>query len=47
VPWKNTDGRWAKTYVFSDGGRTVHSVADGNFEPWERQHILPPETPTE
>ena len=47
VPWKNTDGRWAKTYVFSDGGRTVYSVVDGNFDAWEKQHIIPAEAPKE
>lgn len=43
LPWKNTDGRLVKVYVFSDCSGTFHSVADGDFETWENQHIVPSE----
>ncbi len=36
-------GGWVKTYGFADGHSEVHKEADGNFEAWEKQHmILPP-----
>jgi len=44
-PWKNTDGNWVKVYVFSDGHGEMYSAADGNFEAWEKQHIILPESP--
>lgn len=43
-PWRNTDGKWAKVYFFSDGSATVLSQPDGNFETWEKQHIIAPES---
>jgi RNA polymerase sigma factor (sigma-70 family) len=42
-PWKNTDGRWVKVYFFARGDSRLISVADGDFEAWEKEHILPPE----
>jgi len=36
-------GKWQRTYGFADGHSEVHSTPDGNFEPWEQQHmVLPP-----
>ncbi len=42
-PWRNTDGQWVKAYAFSDGSGQIISLPDGNFEAWERQHIILPE----
>jgi RNA polymerase sigma factor (sigma-70 family) len=36
----------ARTYLFADGHTEIHHSADGNFEPWERERMIPPpETP--
>lgn len=32
-------GGWLRTYGFADGHTEVHKVDDGNFEPWEAQHM--------
>lgn len=37
-------GNWIKTYGFADGHVEVHTEPDGNFEPWERQHMIAPPT---
>lgn len=29
----------ARTYGFADGHTEIHRAADGNFEPWELQHV--------
>ncbi len=42
APWKTSAGQWAKVYAFCDGGRMALSAADGNFEPWEKEHTVPP-----
>jgi len=44
-PWKNTDGKWAKAYAFTDGSAQIISVVDGDFEAWEKLHTVPPKTP--
>jgi len=36
------DGRWQKTYGFADGHAEIHAEPDGNFDPWESQHLIPP-----
>jgi RNA polymerase sigma factor (sigma-70 family) len=33
------NGNWVRTYGFADGHSEVHSTADGNFAPWEQQHM--------
>ena len=38
-------GKWARAYGFADGHTEIHSAADGNFEPWEKERILTPATP--
>jgi RNA polymerase sigma factor (sigma-70 family) len=35
-------GNWQKTYVFADGHSELHGTPDGNFGPWESQHLPPP-----
>ena len=38
------DGGWIKAYGFADGHSEIHKgPLDGNFQPWESQHLqLPP-----
>jgi hypothetical protein len=38
-------GGQVRTYGFADGHSEVHKVDDGNFEPWERQHMILPAPP--
>jgi hypothetical protein len=40
-PWPK-DGQWVKAYGFADGHMEVHAEPDGNFDPWEQQHITEP-----
>jgi RNA polymerase sigma factor (sigma-70 family) len=32
-------GNWTRAYGFADGHSEVHSTSDGNFAPWEQQHL--------
>jgi RNA polymerase sigma factor (sigma-70 family) len=41
------DDRWAKVYGFADGHSELHSEADGDFEAWEKEHILDPAGPNQ
>ena len=34
-----------RTYGFADGHSEVHKTDDGNFEPWEKQHMIPAAPP--
>jgi hypothetical protein len=34
------NGNWTRAYGFADGHSEIHSAADGNFEPWEKDRIL-------
>ena len=36
---QTANGNWVRTYGFADGHSEVHSTADGNFAPWEQQHM--------
>ncbi|PYK96068.1 MAG: hypothetical protein DME19_20925 [Verrucomicrobia bacterium] len=45
--WQTASGRWARTYGFVDGHSEVHSSDDGNFEPWEKQHMISPASPSQ
>ena len=40
APWKNAEGKWLKGYAFTDGGGYIHSEPNGDFEAWEKKHIL-------
>jgi hypothetical protein len=40
--WLDTQGRWAKTYVYSDGRAEVQTRSDGNFEKYESIRIPKP-----
>lgn len=35
-------GNWTRAYGFADGHSELHNAADGNFGPWEQQHIQTP-----
>ncbi len=37
--WQQRDGSWSRTYGFADGHSEIHRAADGNFAPWEAQHL--------
>jgi len=41
-PWQTADGGWANDYSFADGHGEIHKTPDGNFEPWEKQHMQVP-----
>ncbi len=41
------DGKWAKVYGFADGHSELHSEADGNFEAWEKEHMVAPAAPNQ
>jgi hypothetical protein len=43
-PWKSAAGHWAKVYFYANGGGTALSAADGDFEAYEKQHIIPIES---
>ena len=38
--WQTPDGGWVRTYGFADGHSEIHRPPDGNFEPWEKLHML-------
>ena len=40
-------GNWVKAYGFGDGHAELHSEADGNFDAWEKEHILAPAAPNQ
>ncbi len=42
--WQTLDGGWARDYAFADGHCEIHKTMDGNFEPWEARHMIPPPT---
>jgi hypothetical protein len=37
--WQSPGGGWQRTYGFADGHSEVHKSEDGNFEPWELEHL--------
>ncbi|MBI4657765.1 MAG: sigma-70 family RNA polymerase sigma factor [Verrucomicrobia bacterium] len=39
--WRTLDGKWAKAYGFADGHGEFHVEADGNFDAWEKQRMIP------
>ena len=43
--WESVNGGWARTYGFADGHTEVHKADDGNFDPWEKQHMFSPAPP--
>jgi hypothetical protein len=41
-PRRNIDGKWVKAYGMTDSSGLTLSRTDGQFEEWEKRHILPP-----
>ena len=39
-PWKNADGKWVKAYVSAAGSGFMLSRSDGQFDSWEKQHMV-------
>jgi RNA polymerase sigma factor (sigma-70 family) len=37
--WQAPDGGWVRAYAFADGHSEIHRADDGNFLPWEQQHM--------
>jgi len=46
-PWKDTDGKWMKVYEAINGRRWTLSLPYDDFEAWEEQRIVPPESSNE
>jgi len=44
-PWKNSDGKWVKAYVTAAGSGFMLSRSDGQFEEWEKRHMLTSDEP--
>ena len=42
--WQTLDGGWVRDYSFADGHSEIHKAVNGNFQPWEAQHMISPET---
>ena len=42
-PWPTTDGKWARVYGYADGAASMVE-SDDNFQSWEAEHIIPPQT---
>jgi hypothetical protein len=40
---RSPKGEWIKVYGFADGHVETHAEPDGNFEAWEKQHIVAPQ----
>lgn len=40
--WQTPHGTWARNYAFADGHSEIHVNTDGNFAPWEAQHMIAP-----
>ena len=38
----NSDGRWSRAYGFADGHAELPNSPDGNFDAWEKRHIVTP-----
>ena len=36
------DGAWRRAYGFADGHSELHGANNGDFGPWEEQHMLAP-----
>jgi RNA polymerase sigma factor (sigma-70 family) len=43
--WQAADGGWLRAYGFADGHTELHKAANGDFGPWEAQHLLVPSNP--
>ena len=41
-PRRHYDGKWSRAYGFADGHSEITSSLDGNFDAWEKRHIVAP-----
>jgi len=41
TPRRTADGKWARVYGMVDGQAIEQISADGNFDAWEKQHLMP------
>jgi hypothetical protein len=39
-PWQAPNGAWIRSYGFADGHSEIARSMDGNYDNWEKQHIL-------
>jgi RNA polymerase sigma factor (sigma-70 family) len=39
---RSYDSKWLRAYGFADGHSEITSSSDGNFDAWEKRHIVPP-----
>jgi hypothetical protein len=42
TPRQTADGQWARVYGLVDGSVTEQISANGYFDPWEKEHLMPP-----
>jgi hypothetical protein len=42
---QTANGGSVRAYGFADGHSEIHKAVDGNFQPWEAQHMISPQTP--
>ena len=42
--WQALGGGWVRDYSFADGHSEIHKAVDSNFQNWETQHMMPPQT---
>jgi hypothetical protein len=42
IPFRTSEGKWARTYGYADGHVEVQVSEDGNFDAYEQQHMVPP-----
>ena len=39
---RSYDGKWSRAYGFADGHCEIASSPDGNYDAWEKRHVIPP-----
>ena len=39
---QSPDGKWERIYGMADGSVVLQTSEDGNFDAWEKQHMVPP-----
>jgi RNA polymerase sigma factor (sigma-70 family) len=44
TPRRTPDGKWTRVYGFADGSVVTQISDDGNFDVWEKQHLVQPPT---
>ncbi len=42
-PWLTPDGKWARVYGYADGAAEMVE-SDDDFQSWDAQHIIPPQS---